>query len=219
VSDGDILVEEVRVPAWGEGSASQYWSFEPTLLSATTGFIIYPGGSIDPRSYAPTARNIALEGFRIFIVSMPLEIALMGSTRAERVRENHPEVDRWAIGGHSLGGVAACAYAKENTSSLDGVVLWASYPSAMYRLDGTNLQVSSIYGALDGLTTLSDIEQSRDHLPMDTQWVEIDGGNHTQFGWYGDGTEIQRGDNPATISREAQQAIIVDRTASCLAGL
>ena len=38
-------------------------------------------------------------------------------------------------------------------------------------------------------------------LPPHTKWVTIDGGNHSQFGYYG----FQLGDRSATISREAQQ--------------
>jgi hypothetical protein len=45
-------------------------------------------------------------------------------------------------------------------------------------------------------------------MPPDTRWAPIEGGNHAQFGWYGE----QSGDNPATISREAQQAQVVDAT-------
>jgi len=45
------------------------------------------------------------------------------------------------------------------------------------------------------------------------------GGNHTPFGWTGDGTGIQTGDHPATISREAQQAVIAGGTVSLLEDL
>jgi len=50
------------------------------------------------------------------------------------------------------------------------------------------------------------INNSKDKLPDDTDWVEIKGGNHSQFGWYG----FQDGDNEAEISREKQQSMIVD---------
>jgi hypothetical protein len=43
-------------------------------------------------------------------------------------------------------------------------------------------------------------------------WVVIQGGDHAQFGWYG----AQSGDNPATISREAQQAQIEQATVDFL---
>ena len=38
-------------------------------------------------------------------------------------------------------------------------------------------------------------------LPNDTQWIEIEGGNHAQFGYYGD----QLFDGKATIDRKEQQ--------------
>ena len=51
--------------------------------------------------------------------------------------------------------------------------------------------------------------------PETTAWVAIEGGNHAQFGWYGP----QRGDNPASISREAQQEQIVRATLALLSSL
>ena len=49
-------------------------------------------------------------------------------------------------------------------------------------------------------------------LPSDTIRVEIAGGNHAQFGWYGN----QPGDNEATIRREIQQEQIVNATIQLL---
>ena len=46
-------------------------------------------------------------------------------------------------------------------------------------------------------------------------FVPIEGGDHAQFGWYGP----QSGDNPATISREEQQAQIVQATVDFLGSL
>jgi hypothetical protein len=45
-----------------------------------------------------------------------------------------------------------------------------------------------------------------------TKWIEIVGGNHAQFGWYGP----QPGDNPADISREEQQRQVVEYTVGLL---
>ena len=71
---------------------------------------------------------------------------------------------------------------------------------------------TSIFGTLDGLTTVNDIEESRVRLPADAAFVAVEGGNHAYFGWYGD----QRGDNPATIAREQQQQIVVEGTAAAI---
>jgi hypothetical protein len=78
-----------------------------------------------------------------------------------------------------------------------------------------DLAAVSIYGTLDGLATADEVQRSRPLLPWDTRWVAIEGGNHAQSGWYGP----QRGDNPAAISREVQQQMVVDGTLQLLASL
>jgi hypothetical protein len=52
-------------------------------------------------------------------------------------------------------------------------------------------------------------------LPANTRWITIEGGNHAQFGWYGD----QSGDLPATISHLEQQQIIIEATLELLKAL
>ncbi len=187
--------------------------FEPTDQDAETGFIFYPGGKVDPRAYAPPARAIAEAGYMVVIVPMPLNLAVLSPNRADEVIAAYPEVDRWVIGGHSLGGSMAANYAAGHSDAIDGLMLWASYPTESSSLAGeTDLAVASIFGTLDGLVSLEDIEQSESLLPAQTQWTAIEGGNHAQFGWYGE----QEGDNPATISRESQQVDVVEASLKLL---
>jgi dienelactone hydrolase len=120
-----------------------------------------------------------------------------------------------AVGGHSLGGAMAASYARKQPDKVQGLVLWAAYPSGSDDLSGHGLQVVSIYATRDGLTTGANIEASRRLLPSSTRWVAIEGGNHAQFGWYG----AQSGDQEATISREEQQAQIVTATVDLLRSL
>jgi dienelactone hydrolase len=182
----------------------------------SAGLILYPGGRVDLRSYAPTAREIAAQGYLVVVVPMPLNLAFFAPDRAAEVIAAFPEVDRWAIGGHSLGGAMAARFAHRYPSTVHGLVLWASYPAASDDLSARgDLAVASIYGTLDGLATEDEIAASRPLLPPDTRWVAIEGGNHAQFGWYGP----QRGDNPATISREAQQQETIAGTLALLAAL
>jgi len=109
----------------------------------------------------------------------------------------------------------AARFVDGNRSAADGLVLWAAYPDASNDLSGSTLPATSIYATLDGLATGEKIAASRPLLPLETQWVAILGGNHAQFGWYGP----QAGDNPATISREAQQEQIIEATVELLARL
>ena len=168
---------------------------EPGLSSTQAGGWIHA-------SYAPIARALAEEGYLTFIVPMPLNLAVFDPGAAAEVIAAYPEITTWVVGGHSLGGAMAANFARKNPGLLDGLFLWAAYPAESDDLSGQDLQVVSIYGTLDGLMTSVEVEASRALLPVNTIWAPIEGGNHAQFGWYGD----QPGDNPATISREEQQA-------------
>jgi hypothetical protein len=193
-------------------TAKPWIIFQPTGQTPVTGLILYPGGRVDPRAYAPLGHAIAAQGYLVVVVPMPLNLAVFGSTRAQSVITAYPDIQYWVIGGHSLGGSMAALYADKHRSQMDGLLLLASYPANSNNLADSNISVSSIYGTQDGLATRGKIDPSLDLLPSDTTWVPIEGGNHSQFGWYGD----QPGDNPASISRLEQQKQIVDATLDLL---
>lgn len=201
VSDGQVTV-----------TADKWFVFSPAAVQPATGFIIYPGGHVDARAYAPIAYQIAARGYLVVIVPMPLSLAVLDAGAAADVIAAHPEIQHWAVGGHSLGGAMAANFAKKHPEAVDGLVFWASYPANSDDLSQSALQVVSISASLDGLATGEKIDASRELLPVDTTWVVIQGGNHAQFGWFGD----QSGDNVAAISREDQQAQIVQATVSLL---
>ena len=186
--------------------------FWPQDRTPDSGMIIYPGGRVDPRSYAPAARALAEEGYLAVITPMPFNLAVFESDAAADVVAAYPEIETWVVGGHSLGGVMAAGYAEANADAIDGLALWASYPADDALATRSKPAVLSIYATNDSLSTLEEIEASRADLPPETRWVEIAGGNHAQFGWYGE----QPGDGQATISREAQQEQIVAATADLL---
>lgn len=189
--------------------------FKPTNNMPTTGFIFYPGGKVDYRSYAPQARAIAEEGYLVIIPEMPLNLAVFGANAADDIVTAYPNIEQWAIGGHSLGGAMAAKYVYDKPNTMAGLVFWAAYPAESNSLTESTIPISSIWGNLDGVATPEKITASQPFLPSDTIWIEIDGGNHAQFGWYGD----QDGDNPATISREEQQIQTVEATVTLLESL
>jgi hypothetical protein len=175
--------------------------FHPVNTQPATGVIFYPGGRVDPSSYAPAARAIAMRGYIVVIVPMPLNLAVFAPERAAEVMNAFPEIRNWALGGHSLGGSMAVNFVHRNPESIKGLYLWAAYPASNNDLSTRNLEVVSVYGTWDGVATVENIEASAPLLPANTRWVPINKGNHSQFGWYGD----QPGDNPAGIDRESQQ--------------
>jgi hypothetical protein len=174
-------------------------TFSPAGQKPTTGFIFYPGGRVDYRAYAPVLHKIAANGYFVAVVEVNLNLAFFEVDAADQVIAEHPEITQWAVGGHSLGGVAASLYAAKHQDVIQGIAFWASYP-ADDSLKASAIHVLSIYGTNDGLATGEKIEASKALLPPQTQYVAIEGGNHGQFGSYG----AQDGDNPAAISAEEQ---------------
>jgi pimeloyl-ACP methyl ester carboxylesterase len=175
-----------------------------------TGFIFYPGARVEPTAYAAHLRAVAEQGYAVFVVRMPLNMAFLGSGRAAAVMAAHQDITAWAIGGHSLGGAMAAGFAAGN-ADIGGLVLWASYPDRdMSARD--DLPIASIYGTRDGLATPEKIDDSRRLLPAGTVFVAVEGGNHAQFGDYGP----QEGDLEPMISDESARLQIVTATVALL---
>lgn len=186
--------------------------FRPAQGNATTGFIFYPGGRVDPRSYAPLMQRIAERGFVAVIVPMPLNLAVFAPNRGGEVIAAFPGVQHWAVGGHSLGGAMACSFVASHPDAADGLVLWAAYPASSTDLSKLPLHVVSLVGTNDGVLNRDTFAATKALLPPSTQYIEIAGSNHAQFGSYG----AQPGDHPATISPDAQQAQTVAATVALL---
>lgn len=173
-------------------------TFQPANLQPTTGFIFYPGGRVDYRAYAPVLRMIAEGGYFVALVPVPLNMAFFDVDAASPVLEEHPEIETWAVGGHSLGGAMASVFAKDHLAELDAVIFFASYP-ADDSLKNAGIKVLSIYGTKD-MAGMGTFDEKKSLLSDETKYVVIEGGNHAQFGSYG----FQSGDNAATISAEEQ---------------
>ncbi|MEO5950920.1 MAG: alpha/beta fold hydrolase [Chloroflexia bacterium] len=196
-------------------STDKWLVFSPIGKEADTALIFYPGAKVDARAYAPAAHRLAAEGYLVVITPMFLNLAVFGSDQANDVIAAYPNIGKWAIGGHSLGGAFAAHYAYGHPTKVKGLVLLAAYPPDSDDMSQQDISVISIYGTLDGLATPDKIKATKKLLPANTKYVAIEGGDHAQFGWYGP----QDGDNAATISREAQQDQVVAATEELLKGL
>jgi hypothetical protein len=185
--------------------------FQPAA-PASTGFLFYPGGRVAPEAYAPSMRAIAEAGYLAVVTPMPFGLAALAPDAGDAVIAAHPEIDHWVIGGHSLGGAMAAQYAAGHDDVIDGLALWSAYPAEGTDLSGADVAVSSIHASADGLVTADEIEASAARLPADTAYVEVEGGNHAGFGWYGD----QAGDGEASIPKVEQQAQAVAATLDLL---
>ncbi|WP_163582594.1 alpha/beta family hydrolase [Gracilibacillus saliphilus] len=179
--------------------------FEPTT-NYEKGIIIYPGAKVEPEAYSYLAQELSERGYVVGIPTFRLNLAIIDKDVAKELQAKYKQVSDWYIGGHSLGGVAASMYTKENKEIISGLFFLGSYSTKSQDFSGTTLPMLSIYGERDGLTTLDDVEESKEYFSEQAAFFEIEGGNHAQFGIYGP----QKGDNDAVIKVKEQQNEIID---------
>lgn len=201
---------------------SDFILLESENYSGDETMIFYPGGLVDPHSYLAWQHQLVEQrpSLRIITVKMPSNLAVFNAQKGGILLDFYPETGKWIVAGHSLGGAFATNFADQHREKIDALVYLAAYP-ADDRMKDFEKTILSISASNDGLTTREDIEKSRSALPegyeMDnlldfppdlsqrTLYYEIKGGNHAQFGSYGN----QEGDLQATISREQQHEEIV----------
>lgn len=214
VSDPDVLVQY-------DGGV---WSFTRDSVNATDSLpalVFFPGALVDPVAYAPLARAVAAAGYPAYIVEIPRRAAFGGATSPElrvrltRVLTQPTTPRRWVLAGHSRGAVVASEVAASSPPGLSGVVLIGSSHPRDVDLSGLHVPVTKIVGTRDGLASREEVEANRGKVPVSTRWEWIEGGNHSQFGWYG----FQPGDRPATISAEIQRATMIRVVLELLAGI
>lgn len=167
----------------------------PSKIKSDSALIFYPGGKVEATAYYPLLSKLAENGITCVLVKMPFHLAVFDSSAADRVFKTLPEIKNWFIGGHSLGGAMASKYMSENPGKLKGLVLLGAYVYGEVPAS----KALTIYGTKDGVLNKENIKDSDQQLPLA-------GGNHANFGNYGE----QKGDQIADISREEQQEKTVE---------
>lgn len=190
-SDGDVSIVQV-------GDAI---GFLPE--STECGFIFYPGGKVEFTSYVPLMRMLAEHNILCVLVEMPCNLAVLDRNAAEGIQQRYPQISRWYIGGHSLGGSMAASYAGKHAEEYKGLVLLAAYSAT--DLTDTNLDVISIYGSEDKVLNMEKYEEYAGNLPDNLEETILKGGCHAYFGSYGP----QAGDGIASITAQVQQEATV----------
>lgn len=165
-----------------------------TILSPSTpsdtALIFYPGAKVEAIAYLPLLDQIRRTGVTCILVDMPFRMAIFDSDAAQDVMEQFPDVEHWYLAGHSMGGAMASQFASQHPQQVDGLILLGAYLYGDYPVE----QTLTVYGSLN--------QSVEDKLDYTENVVEIQGGNHAQFGNYGP----QKGDPPATISSQEQQS-------------
>ncbi|MEO8201341.1 MAG: alpha/beta fold hydrolase [Gemmatimonadota bacterium] len=194
------------------------WTFTPVQVHVkTTGFMFLPGALVDPRAYAPLARSMAEKGYRVALIELPRRGAFGGADSPEMNRRISTVFNsvglprRWVVGGHSRGAVVASRVASQNQDVAGLVIIGSSHPRD-YDLSSLRVPVTKVVGTRDGLASPAEVRENAPKLPPQTRWVWIEGGNHSQFGWYG----FQPMDRVARIDASDQRAIMIQEVAELL---
>ncbi|KZE95750.1 hypothetical protein AVP42_00024 [Agromyces sp. NDB4Y10] len=192
---------------------------EPTTGAIDAGLVFIPGAKVQPSAYLyKMAGIVEATGMTVVITEPTLNLAFFDTRPLSEFTADAPEVERWFVGGHSLGGVRACQLAADGTRddadpAVEGLILFGSY--CVDDLSGSDLEVLSIVAENDGLSTPEEVASRAGNLPDDTVSVTIEGANHAAFGDYG----AQPGDGTATIDRQTARAEISDAVAAFIGEL
>lgn len=162
-------------------------TYIPSKEESKIGLIFYPGAKVESNAYLPLLDLISEEGINCFLIDMPFNLAFFGSNSADEVLSLY-QMDEWYIAGHSLGGAMASNYASKNQDIISGLILLGAYIYKDYPIE----QTITIYGEFD---------QIMSELDYETNVFMINGGNHANFGCYGN----QANDGVATISKRVQR--------------
>lgn len=179
----------------------RYYAFINDISDSAV--IFYPGSKVDEYAYSALMRNIALEGYDVYVIKSLFHFPLFNFNGAEEIIDQN-NYKRVILAGHSLGGYVASRYANNNTDKIDGLILLGSYPETGIDKD---IPFLSIYGDKDGILDLKKYESEKPHWPDNSSEYIIEGANHSGYGYYG----LQKGDNQADITAD-EQIEITSRT-------
>jgi pimeloyl-ACP methyl ester carboxylesterase len=187
-------------------------SFIPTRrITESPALVFFPGALVDPVAYAPIVRAAATAGYSAYIVELPRRGAFGGAesselwARLDRLLARPSTPSRWVAAGHSRGGVVASQVASQRRTGFTGLILIGTSHPRDVDLSALAVPVTKIVGTRDGLASPGEVEANRTKLPASTRWVWVEGGNHSQFGWYG----FQPGDRFAKIDAAEQRSVMI----------
>ena len=169
--------------------------------------IFYPGAKVEYTSYLPLFHELASNGVDCYLVDMPGNLAFFGMDAAEQIMDQLDGYDNYYLAGHSLGGAMGASFAADYIQASDqlkGMIFLAAYSTESLDKDG--FKVLSIYGSEDQVLSMDKVEEGRALMPTDYTEVCIEGGNHAQFGNYGE----QKGDGQSSIDADSQQTQTVE---------
>jgi hypothetical protein len=156
---------------------------------ADTALIFYPGAKVEYTAYLPILEKLRQNGIASVLMKMPFNMAIFSANAADRAFKELNGISNWFIGGHSMGGAMASSYFAGHKDRVEGLVLLGAYIFGNVAPE----DALTVYGTLN-----AGLEKNINYTE---NVVIIQGGNHAQFGNYGE----QKGDPAAAITWQEQQ--------------
>ena len=189
--------------------------------TAKLGVLFYGGALVDPRSYSVMAKELSdVHGLAVAVPIFPSDVAYLGCSGTNRLplaASAFPDVEKWILAGHSMGGIGAQVdlwnARNETDSILGGFVLMGSYirqdiGCGAIDFSQTNIPMASAFGELDGIVNRNSFDLGQEFLSAnDTFLLDVMGGNHGYFGHYDYSLRtaiLNQNDGDALIPREIQ---------------
>jgi hypothetical protein len=146
------------------------------------GFIIFSGAKADEKSYSYIAKLLHEAGHTVAIPKAPFHLSAFGIDRGFTIMEDNPQVEKWILVGHSLGGLPVSRIAAKQPGKLLGIALLATVASA----DLSELDISAIRitAENDKIMDKNRMDSYLGNLPENSLTVELTGANHQGFAAY-----------------------------------
>ena len=173
---------------------------EPAEGATGNGLLYFPGAKVDPYSYLYPLVDAAAAGTTIVIVDPLFNMALFDPRDVDDLIAEVPDVTKWSLAGHSLGGVKACMVAEH--PRVKNLILFASY--CANDISSLPLNVVHVLGSEDGLLDDTLVSEARALVPTDSATIILEGVNHANFGTYGE----QPGDGLSVRTYEEMRKVV-----------
>ena len=166
---------------------------------SNAGFIIFSGANADEKAYAYMAELLYKAGHTVVIPKVLFHLSAFGINHGLEIIDSNPEIEKWILIGHSLGGLPVSRIAVKRPDKLLGVVFLAT--NTLTDLSDLDISAIRISAANDKIMNKKMMVAHPDYLPENSTSIILEGANHQGFGAY---DSLSR-DGEATMSWKEQQ--------------
>ncbi|MCD7863800.1 MAG: alpha/beta hydrolase [Lachnospiraceae bacterium] len=146
------------------------------------GFIIFSGAKTDEKAYAYVAKLLHDKGYTVVIPKQLFHLSMFGTKHGQEIMVSNPEIRKWILIGHSLGGMPVSRIASAQPENLYGIAFLATYAS----VDLSALEIGAIRLTADhdGIMNNDFMMRYDCNLPHDAANIMLRGANHQGFAAY-----------------------------------